>query len=175
MFFRIICVFFILLVLAGCSKYDSDYKLPGVYRIDVQQGNVIEQDMLSKLKPGMDKTQVRYIMGTPAVEDPFHSDRWDYIYTMAKSGGRRKQRHIILYFKDEKLAYVEGSVIPGLGTPPDEFKRQAVTVDVPLRKAKKSGVFRRILSVLPFVGDDEPPPPRSRDKKNEREAEEDLP
>lgn len=174
MFFRLICVLFSMLVLAGCSKYDSDFKLPGVYRIDLQQGNVIEQDMLSKLKPGMDKTQVRYIMGTPAVEDPFHSDRWDYIYTMSKSGGRRKQRHIVLYFEDEKLAYVEGSVIPGLGTPPDEFKRQAVTVDVPLRKEKKPGVFKRILNVLPFVGDDEPPPPKPKDKKNSTEAEKDL-
>lgn len=175
MFFRLICIFSLLLVFAGCTKYDSDFKLPGVYRIDVQQGNVIEQDMLSKLKPGMDKTQVRYIMGTPAVEDPFHNDRWDYIYTMTKGGGRRQQRHIVLFFEDEKLAYVEGGVIPGLGAPPDEFKRQAVTVDVPLRKKKKPGLFKRIINVIPFIGDDEPPPPRSRDKKNSTETDEDLP
>jgi len=165
MFFRLFCVLSAMILAAGCSKYDSDYKLPGVYRIDVQQGNVIEQDMLDKLKPGMDKTQVRFIMGTPAVEDPFHSDRWDYVYTISKGGSRRKQRHLILYFNEDKLAYVEGGVIPGLHTPSEEFKRQTTSVDVPLRKKKSTGFFSRILSIIPFVGDDDPPPPTPRERQ----------
>lgn len=169
MFFRLLCILSAIMMATGCSRYDSDFKLPGVYRIDVQQGNVLEQDMLSKLKPGMDRSQVRFIMGTPAVEDPFHNDRWDYVYTNAKGGSKRKQRHIIVYFNDEKLAYVEGGVVPGLSAPTDEFKRQSKTVDVPLRKKKRTGILGRILSFLPFVGDDEPPPPPPRKKRDSKE------
>ena len=161
-----------MMLAAGCARYDSDFKLPGVYRIDVQQGNVLDQDMLNKLRPGMDRDQVRFIMGTPGVEDPFHKDRWDYIYTNAKGGSDRERRHIVVYFKDDKLAYLEGSVVPGLRSPPDEFKRQSRTVDVPLRKKKSTGIFSRIFGFLPFVGDDEPPPPPPRKKQEPRNGEE---
>ena len=170
MFFRSICIFSAMVLATACSRYDSDFKLPGVYRIDIQQGNVLEQEMLDKLRPGMDKSQVRFILGTPAVEDPFHKDRWDYVYTSARGGSNREERHIIVYFKDEKLAYLEGGIAPGLRPPSDEFKRQTTTVDVPLRKKKPTGVMYRILSLLPFVGDDdEPPPPPPRKKKDHRE------
>lgn len=171
MFFRFICIFSATILAAACVKYDSDFKLPGVYRIDIQQGNVVDQDMLDKLKPGMDRSQVKFILGTPAVEDPFHKDRWDYIYTNAKGGSDRKQRHIIVYFQGDKLAYVEGGVVPGMRAPGDEFRRKTKTVDVPLRKKRPTGVLYRILSLLPFVGDeDEPPPPlpRNKDKKHQR-------
>ncbi len=99
------------LLASGCAKnVDGTWKAPLVHRIDVQQGNVIEQDMINKLKPGMDKNQVRFIMGTPLITDPFHSNRWDYVYSMEPGGGERKQRRITLYFEDEKLAYVDGDI-----------------------------------------------------------------
>jgi len=95
----------------GCAKnVDGTWKAPLVHRIDVQQGNVIEQDMINKLKPGMDKNQVKFIMGTPLITDSFHSNRWDYVYSMEPGRGERKQRRITLYFEDEKLAYVDGDI-----------------------------------------------------------------
>jgi len=121
--------------------YEGGFKLPGVYRVDVQQGNVIEQEMLSRLKPGMDKNQVKFIMGTPAIVDPFHTDQWEYIYTFSRGGARRDQRHITLHFKDEKLAYVDGDVVPGLKRTDGVLNKPANTVDVPIRKKKKKGVF----------------------------------
>jgi outer membrane protein assembly factor BamE len=60
------------LLLSACS-YNGSVNLPGVYRIDIQQGNVLEQPMLDKLKAGMDKNLVEFILGTPALIDPFHT------------------------------------------------------------------------------------------------------
>lgn len=145
----------LLLLIGGCAKHEGSFKLPGVYRIDIQQGNVIEQEMLDKLKPGMQQNQVRFIMGTPAMVDPFHNDRWDYVYTFSKGGKQREQRHIILYFKDEKLAYVDGDVVTGLRKPPTEFLKERKSVEVPINSRKKKSLFDRVFGVLPFVGDDD--------------------
>ncbi len=140
---------------AGCSS-EGDRKLPGVYRVDVQQGNIIEQEMLDKLRPGMDRNQVRFIMGTPAISDPFHADRWDYVFTVSKGGRTRQQRHIIVHFKDDKLTHVEGDVKPGERKSPVDVGVRSETVEVPLDR-NKPGVFSRMFNALPFVGDDDQP------------------
>ena len=150
--FIFLIIFFI--SLGGCSS-EGARKLPGVYRIDVQQGNVIEQEMLDKLKPGMAKQQVHFIMGTPTIVDPFRKDRWEYIYTFSKGGKRRQQRHITIYFEEDKLAYLDGGVVLGIRRPPEEYVKQRKTVDVPDR-TKKEGFFSKLVNVIPFVGDDEP-------------------
>lgn len=145
----------VLLTLAGCSA-EGDRKLPGVYRVDVQQGNIIEQEMLDKLRPGMDRNQVRFIMGTPAITDPFHADRWDYVFTHSKGGRTRQQRHVTVYFKDDKLSHVEGDVVIGERKSPDELEARAASVEVPLDR-NKPGVFSRMFNSLPFVGDENAP------------------
>lgn len=123
---------------AGCSRtgIPSPADLPIVYKIDVQQGNLVTQDMLAQLEPGMDKTKVKYVMGTPLVTDTFHADRWDYIYTMQERGGRRTQRRVSLFFTDGKLARVEGNVKPAAGAIAPSAEAQATTVEVP--EAEKS-------------------------------------
>nr|VFK30588.1 MAG: outer membrane protein assembly factor BamE [Candidatus Kentron sp. MB]VFK34860.1 MAG: outer membrane protein assembly factor BamE [Candidatus Kentron sp. MB]VFK77009.1 MAG: outer membrane protein assembly factor BamE [Candidatus Kentron sp. MB] len=106
-------VFVVTLVLIGCDKA----KLPSitldniVYKIDIQQGNVITEEMLSKLQRGMDKRRVRFILGTPSIIGAFNPDRWDYIYSFQKGGGVREQRRISLFFRDDKLHHIEGNVI----------------------------------------------------------------
>ncbi len=140
--------------LGGCAK-EGDFKLPGVYRINVQQGNVIEQEMLLKLKPGMDKNQVKFILGTPVLVDPFRSNRWEYVYTLSRGGQVRQQRHLTVYFEEGKLAYVAGDVVPG--TVRDEViapASQARTVEVPLQKQKDKGFFRTLFTLLPFIDDE---------------------
>jgi outer membrane protein assembly factor BamE len=118
---------------AGCSRtrIPSPADLPIVYKIDVQQGNLVTQDMLAQLEPGMDKAKVKYIMGTPLVTDTFHADRWDYIFTMQERGGERTQRRISLFFTDGKLARVEGNVKPAAGEIATSNEAQATTVQVP--------------------------------------------
>ena len=82
------------------------------YKMDVQQGNVVTQDMVSKLKPGMTRSQVRFALGTPLVVDPFRTDRWDYVYLYEKGGTVKEHRHIAAIFQDDKLVRIEGDVVP---------------------------------------------------------------
>jgi len=101
-------------IISGCDRRaDGSRKIPLVYRVDIQQGNVIEQSMINKLEPGMTKAKVRFIMGTPLLVDPFHSNRWDYIYSIEPGDGERAQRHIALFFKEDKLTHLEGDITTG--------------------------------------------------------------
>ena len=90
---------------------------PFVYRIDVQQGNVVTQETVSQLKPGMSKTEVRQVLGTPLLSDVFHANRWDYYFSKSK-GGRAQERQVVsLFFKDDKLVEVSGDVKPAAPKP----------------------------------------------------------
>lgn len=100
--------FTVALTLAGCSGF------PGVYKIDIPQGNVVTQEMVDQLRPGMSQSQVRFIMGSPLITDTFHEGRWDYLYTK-KSGddGSYSKERISLYFTDGKLNGLNGDFRPG--------------------------------------------------------------
>jgi outer membrane protein assembly factor BamE len=96
--------------LAGCGIPRALGIAP--YKIEVQQGNFISQEMVSQLKEGMSKEQVRQIMGTPLLVDIFHGERWDYVYSRQTSDGRREQRGLAVFFQDGKLARVDGEAAP---------------------------------------------------------------
>ncbi|MFW0758344.1 outer membrane protein assembly factor BamE [Pseudomonas sp. H11T01] len=97
-----------LLALAGCS-------FPGVYKIDIQQGNVVTQDMIDQLRPGMTRRQVRFIMGNPLLTDTFHADRWDYLYSLQPGGGERQQERIsIIFNSNDQLVSLSGDFRPGV-------------------------------------------------------------
>lgn len=143
------------IALSACSKVRLPSKdhVPFVYRIDVQQGNVITQEMLAQLELGMDKKKVEFIMGSPIITDTFHSNRWDYIYTYTKGHSRTEQRRVTLFFRDELLAKVEGDVVAASGAIVTEQRRMD-SVDVP--PAEDPGIFARVKSSLPFTEDDSP-------------------
>lgn len=108
----------ITLLLSGCSYVPSVPKL-NPYKIDIQQGNYVTQDMIARLKPGMSRSQVRFALGTPLIADPFHSDRWDYVYMLHKRGELAEQRRVTILFKGDQLDRIEGDVVPGANiTPP---------------------------------------------------------
>lgn len=97
-----------LLALAGCS-------FPGVYKIDIQQGNVVTQDMIDQLRPGMTRKQVRFIMGNPLLTDTFHANRWDYLYSIQPGGGQRLQERVSVNFgADDQLVGLSGDFLPGV-------------------------------------------------------------
>ncbi len=97
-----------LLILAGCS-------FPGVHKIDIQQGNVVTQDMVDQLRPGMTTRQVRFIMGTPLIADTFNNNRWDYLYSIQVAGGKRQQERISLTFdENNQLQGLGGDFVPGI-------------------------------------------------------------
>ncbi len=93
---------------AGCSGFG----FPGVYRIDVEQGNIITQDMVDQLKPGMTRRQVRFILGTPLVEDSFNRSRWDYIYTLRNGFDTLEQQRLSVYFDGDALSHFSGNFRP---------------------------------------------------------------
>jgi len=101
-------------LLAGCGVPRALGIAP--YKIEIQQGNFISQEMMSQLKEGMSKEQVRQIMGTPLLVDIFHAERWDYLYTRESADGRREQRGLVLHFQDGKLARIDGEAAPARPT-----------------------------------------------------------
>lgn len=105
------------LALSACSGMPS--LTP--YKVEVQQGNYVTQDMVSKLKPGMTKDQVRYVLGTPLIEDPFHASRWDYVYLVDRGGKLLEERRLTVLFEGDKLVRLEGDVVPAR---PKEVEKQ---------------------------------------------------
>ena len=94
---RIFLILIISLFISACS-------LPGMHKIDIQQGNYIDDSRIQKLKVGQTKKEVQLILGTPVLQDPYHPDQWKYIYALYKSGTRLEQeRRLTVYFKDDKL------------------------------------------------------------------------
>ena len=98
------------ITLSGCGI------IPGGYKIDVQQGNVVTQDMVDQLRPGMTQRQVRFIMGTPLIQDTFHPERWDYLYSLKSGRSDRVQERISLNFDDNRLVGLSGDFVPGAST-----------------------------------------------------------
>lgn len=96
-------------LVAGCS-FDSVVGVVDPYRIDIRQGNDVDQEMLSQLRRGMSRDQVRYVLGSPLVVDMFRNDRWDYVYRLRSGRGEAQQRVISLYFDGDVLDRVEGDV-----------------------------------------------------------------
>jgi outer membrane protein assembly factor BamE len=84
-----------------------------VYRMDIQQGNFLEGKTVDQLQVGMTRTQVRYLLGTPMVPDLFDKDRWDYLYYFRHGHLRAiKQRHLAVYFKEDKVMRFERDNVP---------------------------------------------------------------
>jgi len=101
------------LLLASCGSVGlplPDFK---PYRIEIQQGNFLSQEMVSRLKPGMSRDQVRFVLGTPLIADSFHADRWDYVFRRQRvNSNELEQRKIAVFFEDGKLRRIEGDVTP---------------------------------------------------------------
>jgi outer membrane protein assembly factor BamE len=110
------------LTLTACSFFAP-------YRIDVRQGNYIDDAMLEQLKPGMTREQVRFALGSPLVADVFHSDRWDYVYRFRSGNGSKEEhRAISVFFVNDKLDRVEGDIAPADGGKPPESRTRMIEV-----------------------------------------------
>jgi outer membrane protein assembly factor BamE len=104
---RSLIAMFVIVSLAACS-----FSLPRVHRITIQQGNVMSQEMIDKLKPGMTRRQVAFIMGEPVMRNTFNDDRWDYVYSVMVPGFGTDIQRMSLFFEDDKLAYFSGDMAP---------------------------------------------------------------
>jgi outer membrane protein assembly factor BamE len=143
--FRLVRTAILLAVLSACSSVP---RIVNEYKIDVQQGNVLTQEMVSQLKPGLSRDQVRFILGTPVLMDMFHANRWDYVYWLKKgnTGAVEKREFSVFFDAEGKLARVAGDVTAA---------QSGDSADVP------ESVMREI--DLGSVGDDAvAPPPEGR-------------
>lgn len=117
------------------------------YKLDVQQGNVVTSKMLLQLRPGMTQSQVRFIMGTPLIQDGFHGKRWDYVYQMREKGKITEQRRVILDFENDLLKAVRGDVVPSgseLTKPGDGAANTGPRVINPSAKTEKQSLFSKL-------------------------------
>lgn len=89
-----------------------DLKIPRVYKLSVQQGNVITQEMVDRLEPGMTRNQVEYVMGRPVLQDPFDDDQWVYLYTLEVPDLFVQAFKMVLIFEDDTLVSITGDYVP---------------------------------------------------------------
>ena len=94
---------------AGCTSLPNHFN---AYKIDVQQGNVLSQEMVGQLKPGQTRDQVRFILGTPLITDIFHQQRWDYVYRYhnGQTGAVEQRKFSLLFDKNNLLERASGDV-----------------------------------------------------------------
>lgn len=149
-------------LLGGCSDWSlPTVKLPDsipdlVHKIDIQQGNIVNQEMINKLRPGMGKRQVRFIMGSAMINDTFHEDRWDYLYRHHKSShAPTSTMRVTLFFKQDQLVNIEGDFRP-LPTDPDTPVKKAEIIEVPPQDRSVS-VFDRVLGTVGLEQEDQQP------------------
>ncbi len=157
--YRILPAAMLCALLAACS-----YK-PGFineYKIDVQQGNVLTQEMVAQLKPGQTRDQVRFLLGTPLITDIFHQQRWDYVYRYlnGKTGRVEARKFSVFFNADGRLERVGGDVdvatVAELTTPAvnsrlvDLGTLSGDAADKPMAPPEEPGYFRRFMDMLGF-------------------------
>jgi outer membrane protein assembly factor BamE len=102
---RLILIAIACLTLTGCGLFTP-------YKIQVQQGHIITNTMLKKVKPGMTRAQIKYVLGTPDLKDTFDHDTWYYVYTNEENREPMAKKELILHFKKDALASISGDYAP---------------------------------------------------------------
>ena len=98
----------VVLALSACGSLE----FPGVYKLTIQQGNIVSQEMIDRLKPGMTRSQVQFVLGNPVLADSFERDRWNYVYTIDIPGQSIIERELIIVFENDRLLRFEGDYTP---------------------------------------------------------------
>ena len=103
------------LALGGCEslqRTDSLFGLITPYRIDVVQGNAITKEQAAQIKPGLSRLQVKDILGTPLITDPFHAQRWDYLFTLRRPNTDVQRRSVVVFFEGDVVKSIEAGELP---------------------------------------------------------------
>lgn len=102
--------------LAGCNSLNgASARIAGIvspYKMDIVQGNVVTREQLAQLKPGMQRAQVRDILGTALLVSVFHADRWDYVFTLKQQGAAPQSRKVTVFFKNDLVERTEADALP---------------------------------------------------------------
>ena len=139
---------FAIVAASGCAtadQYMPSWRSFGVYKIDINQGNYLSQDMVDKLKVGMTQAQVKQVLGTPLITSPFRPDRWDYVYEYSRQGRVVEHRNFATYFTDGKLTRWEGDEMPQSVV---ELNRSASDKALPAAAPGEKSAWERFLDVF---------------------------
>ena len=121
-----------LLALAGCNHNWLD-----PYKVEIRQGNYITPEMRAKLKTGMSQVQVRAALGAPLLSDPFHSDRWDYIYRLERRRELVENQRLTLYFEKDRLVRIDDVSMPAVIEAASGVAAASVVPQATVEPAKK--------------------------------------
>lgn len=147
------------ILVAAISACSSVPRIVNEYKIDVQQGNVLTQEMVAQLRPGLTKDQVRFILGTPMLMDIFHAQRWDYVYRLKKgnTGEVEMRKFSVLFDADNKLSRVAGDVTAAQSTDkaeadtkPREINLGSIDPDTKAPPVEEKGFFGRMMENVGF-------------------------
>ncbi|MDP2851969.1 MAG: outer membrane protein assembly factor BamE [Gallionella sp.] len=133
-------------LLASCSYISSPVLSP--YKMDIRQGNYVTPEMREKLKLGMSRQQVRYVLGTPMVSDAFHGNRWDYIYRLEQRGEVVEKQRLTLYFEGDNLVRMDDGSQSGQAAPavaPQPVAAPAVVAAPPPQPVAKADPAEDVL------------------------------
>ncbi|MDZ7923112.1 MAG: outer membrane protein assembly factor BamE [Marinagarivorans sp.] len=143
MLLRALSLFILTFLLNACSTFE----FPWVYKISVQQGNILDLKDIDKLELGMTKRQVQFVMGTPLLTDPFNTDRWDYYYSRRDGKGEIKEERFTAFFENDIYVKHEGSIKPTAEQSKDE-KRTTIpdedtqeVIDNPEKTIEENSVY----------------------------------
>ena len=106
------------LALGGCSSFNEPISVKGFiafiapYKPDVIQGNVVTTEQIALVKTGMSRVQVKEVLGSPLITDPFHGDRWDYVFTLRRQGFDDQQRSFVVLFEKDQVLKIDAPVLP---------------------------------------------------------------
>jgi outer membrane protein assembly factor BamE len=159
---RIIILALATMLAAGCSTVNQGLEAVGgvtelvpealdrtsiVYKPVIQQGNVVTQEQINQLQPGMTKRQVRFLLGTPMLTDVFHANRWDYAFTQGIGSVPTDRRQVTVFFEDERLARITGDLRP---QPEDEREEvdKEIVVTVPDYEEPNKSLWRRAVETV---------------------------
>ncbi|MGB5833392.1 MAG: outer membrane protein assembly factor BamE [Thiohalocapsa sp.] len=139
----------------GCArdKKDDEYRssvlsdLPFVYKMTVQQGNLISEEMVDQLQLGMTKSQVRYLLGTPLLADMFHTNRWDYTYTIRRGHKPMQMKRLTVFFADDALTRIDGAMQPNPSRALAADEELEVVVKVPDWRNNRGLINRTLTNI----------------------------
>lgn len=159
---RKLLIFIAIIATAGCSTVGDGLRslsgvtdiipnaldrAPLIYRPTIQQGNVVTQEQVNELQPGMTKRQVKFVLGTPMISDIFHVDRWDYAFTRGVGSRPTERQQVTVFFENDRLIRIAGDMRPQPEAEREEVKKEIV-VSVPDWEPKDKTLFRRAMDLV---------------------------
>jgi len=148
------------IALGGCSSFNEPPSLKGFialvapYKPDVIQGNVVTTEQISQVKEGMSRVQVKEVLGSPLITDPFHADRWDYVFTLKRQGFDDQQRSFVVLFDKDKVQKIDAPVLPSENEFVAQISRKKLPTNTPkleLSDAEKAALPAPVATAAPVA------------------------